>query len=148
MKTYRKKLSKESLFYVYAIMLLIADVILLGFLYSKNFPNPYVSFSILLIMNIPSLLTFFQFNYVNIDDNALIIGNGIYTFLQKKIAYADISKVTIGQGRNYYSPYIQVFTHQKKTRKYMLILVYKEKLNDLVNDLQNRDIPVEFDLNK
>ena len=148
MKIYKKKLSKESLFYGFTFVSLIFDIFI--FIYSCKLDFTYLTliFLCILAVNLPVLIAFFQFNYVIIKEDELIVGNGVYKFLKRRYKNDSIVKVSIGQGRNFIVPYIQVFTQQKKSRKFMLILVLKPDLKKIVSHLEELNISVEFDLNK
>lgn len=148
MTIYKKKLFKEPLTYIYGVIPLIFDISILTYSYVLNFANLTVTIICILALNLPLLLTFFQFNYVIIQKNELVVGNGVYTFLKRRYCSDQIVKILIGQGKRYYAPYIQIFTQQKKSRKFMLILVLKPDLQKIVSHLEELNISVEFDLNK
>jgi len=85
-----------------------------------------------------------HYNYLSINENELVIGNTIYTFLTKRYRNDSITKVLIGQ-RKSYAPYIQIFTRQKKSRKITLMLVVRSDLKKFIDDLEELHIPIELE---
>ena len=144
MKVYRKKLSKDSLIYSLIVLPLLGDIFIFTYSYKLNFENLTVFIWCAIAMNFPSLLSLIHYNYLSINENELVIGNAIYTFLTKKYKNDTITKVLIGQRRSY-APYIQIFTRQKKSRKITLMLVIKSDLRKFINDLEELHIPVELE---
>ena len=80
------------------------------------------------MLHLVSLIAFIQFNFVIVKKDELIIRNGVYTFLKRRYRKDNIVKVLIGQGAHAIEPYIQTFTPQKKSRKFMLILFSRADL--------------------
>lgn len=145
MAIYRKKLSKLFIFNMLILMILFVDIFVLTYSYK---PDSAFLLSLIIGVHLVPLIIFIQFNYVIIKEDELIVGNGVYLFFRRKYKNIDIVNVLIGQGRTSYDPYIQIFTQQKKSRKFMLLLVPKPDLKKIVNHLEKLNVPVEFDLSK
>ena len=77
-------------------MPLIFDISILTHSYELNFANLTVTIICILALNLPLLLTFIQFNYVIIQKNELVVGNGVYTFLKRRYCSDQIVKILIG----------------------------------------------------
>lgn len=150
MAVYKKNLLKTFYFRIYASMPLIVDVFILIYFgtHQLDYTYIYISVIFLLMLHLVPLIAFIQFNFVIVEKDELIVGNGVYTFLKRRYRKDNIVKVLIGQGAHSIEPYIQIFTPQKKSRKFMLILVSRADLKKIVSHLEELNFPVEFDLNK
>lgn len=144
MKIYRKNLSKDSLIYGLIIIPLLGDIFISSYSYKLNFENLTVFICVAFAINFPTLISLIHYNYLSINENELVIGNAIYTFLTKRYRNDSITKVLIGQRRSY-APYIQIFTRQKKSRKITLMLVVKSDFKKFIDDLEELHIPIELE---
>lgn len=91
-------------------MPLIVDVFILIYFgtHQLDYTYIYISVIFLLMLHLVPLIAFIQFNFVLVEKDELIVGNGVYTFLKRRYRKDNIVKILIGQGAHSIEPYTDI----------------------------------------
>lgn len=105
--------------------------------------NIYVK-GLVLYMGMAALIGGNLFNYVILESDRITFRNSFYFFWSKTFMYNDIVKIMLKADTGRKPVYLRIVTHNKMSRRYLILSVRKNDLKKIARDLKELNIELEI----